>query len=89
MTLVNVGYGNMVACERIVAVIGSDTAPAKRLISEAKEDGRVIDVTCGKRTVSVIITDSDHIILSAFSTEALAARVAASGDNTGDTADAE
>ncbi len=75
MTLVNIGYNNMVACEHIIAIIGSDTAPAKRLIGEGKEAGRVIDATCGKKTLSVIITDSDHIILSALTPEALTSRV--------------
>ncbi len=78
MTLLNIGFSNMVACEHIVAVIGSDTSPAKRLIGEAKESGRVIDATCGKKTLSVIVTDSDHVILSALSPESIAKR--ASGD---------
>lgn len=78
MTFLNIGFSNMVAAEHIVAVIGSDTAPAKRLIGEAKESGRVIDATCGKRTQSVIVTDSDHVILSALSPESISKR--ASGD---------
>lgn len=81
MTLLNIGYSNMVACEHIVAVIGSDTAPAKRLIGEAKEAGRVIDATCGKRTLSVIVTDSDHVILSALSPDALKKRADGDEDN--------
>ena len=75
MTLVNIGYNNMVSCEHIIAVIGSDTAPAKRLIGEAKESGRIIDSTCGKKTQAVIVTDSDHIILSALTPESIAARI--------------
>ena len=74
MTLLNIGYANMVACEHIIAVIGSDTAPAKRLVAEAKDNGRLIDATCGKRTLSVIVTDSDHIILSALSPDSLSKR---------------
>lgn len=74
MTLLNIGYSNMVACEHIVAIIGSDSAPAKRLVGESKEAGRVIDATCGKRTLSVIVTDSDHVILSALSPDALSKR---------------
>ncbi len=74
MTFLNIGYSNLVAAEHVVAVIGSDTAPAKRLIGEAKEAGRVIDATCGKRTQSVIVTDSDHIILSALSPDAVGRR---------------
>lgn len=75
MTLVNIGYNNMVSCEHIIAVIGSDTAPAKRLIGEAKESGRIIDATCGKKTQAVIVTDSDHVILSALTPESIAARI--------------
>ena len=71
MTLLNIGYSNLVAVEHIIAVIAHDTAPAKRLVAEAKESGRLIDATCGKRTQSVIITDSDHVILSALSTDSL------------------
>lgn len=80
MTLLNIGYSNMVACEHIVAIIGSDTSPAKRLIGEAKESGRLIDATCGKRTLSVIVTDSDHVILSALSPEALCRRASGESD---------
>ncbi len=79
MTFINIGYSNLVAGEHVVAVIGSDAAPAKRLVSEAREAGRVIDATCGKRTLSVIVTDSDHVILSALSPEAIGRR-AGGGD---------
>ena len=75
MTLVNIGYNNMVSCEHIIAVIGSDTAPAKRLLGEAKESGRIIDATCGKKTQAVIVTDSDHVILSAIQAETVANRL--------------
>lgn len=81
MTLVNIGYGNFVSREHIIAVIGSDTAPAKRLIGESKEAGRAIDATCGKKTLSVIITDSDHIILSALTAETLSARINAASES--------
>lgn len=65
MKLIDVGYGNRVNSDRIVAVIGADSAPAKRLVSTAKEKFTAIDATCGKKTKSVIITDSGHIIMSA------------------------
>lgn len=74
MKFINIGYGNFVAAERIVAVVSPDSAPVKRLVQEAKEAGRVIDVSCGKRTRAVIITDSEHVLLSAFQSETLAAR---------------
>ena len=66
MKFINVGFGNMVAVERIVALASPEAAPIKRLVQNAKDDGRAIDVTCGRRTRSVIITDSEHVILSAI-----------------------
>ena len=75
MKFINVGFGNMVAAERIVALASPDSAPVKRLMQDAKDDGRSIDVTCGRRTRSVIITDSDHVILSAVQPETVANRV--------------
>ncbi len=67
MILLNIGYGNMVSADRIVAVISPESAPVKRIVQEAKENSMVIDATQGKKTKSVIITDSDHVILSAVS----------------------
>ena len=58
MKFINIGYGNMVAVDRIVTLVSPDSAPIKRLIQDAKDDGRVIDVTCGRKTRAVIITDS-------------------------------
>ncbi|MBE6662109.1 MAG: DUF370 domain-containing protein [Ruminococcaceae bacterium] len=75
MKFINVGFGNMVAVERIVALASPEAAPIKRLVQNAKDDGRAIDVTCGRRTRSVIITDSEHVILSAIQTETLAGRL--------------
>lgn len=75
MKFINVGFGNMVAADRVVAVANPDSAPIKRLIRDAKEDGHVIDVTCSRRTCSVIITDSEHIILSAVQTKTIANRL--------------
>lgn len=75
MKLANVGYGNTVAAERIIAIVNPDAAPVRRMVAEAKDTGRVIDATCGHKTRSVLITDSDHVILSALMTETLAARI--------------
>lgn len=75
MKFINVGFGNMVSAERIVALASPDSAPVKRLIQDARDDGRAIDVTCGRRTRSVIITDSEHVILSAIQTETIANRL--------------
>lgn len=62
--MLSLGLGNMVACDRIVCIVSPDTAPVKRLVQDAKDEGRAIDVTGGKKTLSVILTDSDHVILS-------------------------
>ena len=75
MKFINIGFGNMVSAGRIVAIASPDSAPIKRLVQDAKEDGRVIDVSCGRRTRAVIITDSDHVILSAIQTETLTNRL--------------
>ena len=75
MKFINVGFGNMVAAYRVVALASPDSAPVKRLVQDAKDDGRAIDVTCGRRTRSVIITDSEHVILSAIQTETIANRL--------------
>jgi len=75
MKFINVGFGNMVAVERVVALASPDSAPIKRLIQDAKDDGRVIDVSCGRRTRAVIVTDSEHVILSAIQTETIANRL--------------
>ncbi len=75
MKFINIGFGNMVAAERMVALVSPDSAPVKRLIQDAKDSGRVIDVTCGRRTRAVVITDSEHVILSAIQTETIANRL--------------
>ena len=75
MKFINVGFGNMVAADRVVALASPDSAPIKRLIQDSKDDGRAIDVTCGRRTRAVIITDSEHVILSAIQTETIANRL--------------
>ena len=75
MKFINIGFGNMVSAGRIVAIASPDSAPVKRLVQDAREDGRVIDVSCGRRTRAVIITDSDHVILSAIQTETITNRL--------------
>ena len=81
MRFINIGFGNMVACDRVVAVVAPDSAPVKRLIQDAKDAGRIIDVTCGRRTRAVLITDSDHVILSAVQTETISTRLNDSWDD--------
>ncbi len=83
MKFVNIGFSNMVSAERIVALASPESAPVKRLIQDSRESGRAIDCTCGKKTKSVLITDSDHVILSALSPETLNERIA------GDTEESE
>ena len=85
MKFINIGFGNMVAADRIVTLASPDSAPIKRLIQDAKDEGRVIDVSCGRRTRAVIITDSDHVILSAIQSETIANRL----DNNDDQIDTE
>ena len=80
MKFINVGFGNMVAAERVVALASPDSAPVKRLIQDAKDAGRVIDVTCGRKTRAVIITDSDHVVLSALQAETIANRLTSDQD---------
>ena len=75
MRLINIGYGNMVMDSRIISVVAPESAPVKRIIQEAKERGMCIDATYGRKTQSVIITDSDHVILSALSTENIAGKI--------------
>ena len=75
MKFINIGSGNMVAANRVVALASPDSAPIKRLIAEAKEDGRIIDVSCGRRTRTVIFTDSEHLILSAIKAETISNRL--------------
>lgn len=64
MNLINIGFGNLVNADRIVAIVSPDSAPVKRIVQTGKENGSLIDATHGRRTMSVIITDSDNVILS-------------------------
>ena len=80
MKLINIGFGNLVSANRLVAVVSSDSAPIKRIISDARDKGQLIDATYGRRTRAVIITDSGHVILSAIQPETVAGRVAGRAD---------
>ena len=75
MKLINIGFGNMVSANRLVAIVSPESAPIKRIIQDAKERGTLIDATYGRRTRAVIVTDSDHVILSAVQPEKVANRL--------------
>lgn len=87
MKFINIGFGNMVSAGRIIAIASPDAAPIKRLVQDAKRENRVIDVSCGRRTRSVIITDSEHVVLSAIAAETITNRLA--NDLAEDSADEE
>ena len=80
MKFINIGFGIMVSSNRIVAIVSPDSAPVKRLMQDAKDSGRVIDASCGRRTRAVIVTDSEHIIFSALQTETIANRLGGNTD---------
>ncbi|NBG89138.1 extracellular matrix/biofilm regulator RemA [Isachenkonia alkalipeptolytica] len=73
--LINIGFGNIVAVNRIVAIVSPESAPIKRMIQEARERSMLVDATYGRRTRAVIVTDSEHIILSAIQPETVAQRL--------------
>ena len=75
MQLVNIGFGNIIASNKIVAIVSPESAPIKRMIQEAKDAKTAVDATCGRRTRAVLIMDSGHIILSAVQPETVAGRV--------------
>lgn len=84
MKLINIGFGNMVSAERLVAIVSPDSAPIKRMVQEARDRGTLIDATFGRKTKAVLIMDSDHIVLSALQPTSVAGRLsgkeAAGGD---------
>jgi len=84
MKLINIGFGNIVSANRLVAIVSPESAPIKRIIQEARDRGTLIDATYGRRTRAVIITDSDHIILSSVQPETVAHRLATKEDNSKD-----
>jgi len=73
--LINIGFGNIVSASRLIAIVSPESAPIKRIIQEARDRGMLIDATYGRRTRAVIITDSDHVILSAVQPETVANRL--------------
>lgn len=75
MRLVNIGYGNMVAAERVIAVVAPEAAPVRRMIQDARDRGQVIDATCGHKTKAAIMMDSEHVVLSPLMPETIAGRV--------------
>lgn len=75
MKLINIGFGNMVSADRLIAIVSPESAPIKRIIQEARDNARLIDATYGRRTRAVIVCDSDHIILSAVQPETVANRL--------------
>ena len=75
MQLENIGFGNIVSANRIIAIVSPESAPIKRMVQEAKDKGTAIDATYGRRTRAVVITDSDHLILSALQPETVASRL--------------
>lgn len=81
MRLINIGFGNMVNADRIISIVSPDSAPIKRIIREAEDRGNLINATYGRRTRAVIVTDSDHIVLSALQTETVAARLGSEEGN--------
>lgn len=74
MKLINIGFGNLVSSRRLIAIVSPDSAPVKRIVQEAKANGKAIDATYGRRCKAVLVTDSDHIILSAISPETIGNR---------------
>ena len=74
MNLINIGFGSMISAARVLAVVAPDSAPIKRVVQEARERGMLIDASYGRKTKSVILMDTDHVILSAITPEAVSAR---------------
>ena len=74
MKLINIGFSNLINSDKIIAVLSPDSAPAKRIVADAKKEKRLIDATQGRKTESVIITDSDHIVLSYLSNDEIYSR---------------
>ena len=75
MDLINIGFGNLISAQRLIAIVSPDSAPVKRLIQESRDSGMLIDATYGRKTASICIMDSDHVILSALPPEKLASRL--------------
>lgn len=89
MKLINIGYGNLVNSSKVVSVVSPDAAPIKRLIQDTRDTGKLIDASSGKKTRSVIIADSGHIILSALTAETIQSRMGSDTENEGGDSDDE
>lgn len=76
MKLINIGFGNIISANRLIAIVSPESAPIKRMVQEARDMGRLVDATYGRRTRAVLIMDSDHIVLSALQPETVAGRLA-------------
>ena len=75
MQFINIGFGNLVSVQRLIAVVSPDSAPVKRLMQESRDRGMLIDATYGRKTAAVLVMDSDHVVLSALAAERLAPRL--------------
>ena len=75
MDLINIGFGNLISAQRLIAIVSPDSAPVKRLIQESRDSGMLIDANYGRKTAAVLIMDSDHVVLSALTTEKMAPRL--------------
>lgn len=75
MKLINIGFGNLINSDRLISIVSPDSAPIKRLIQESRDTGMLVDATYGRKTAAVLIMDSGHIVLSAFSTEKMSGRL--------------
>lgn len=82
--LINIGFGNIISANRVVAIVSPESAPIKRIITDAREGEKLIDATYGRRTRAVIVMDSGHIVLSAIQPETVANRFLFTKDGTGD-----
>jgi regulator of extracellular matrix RemA (YlzA/DUF370 family) len=82
MTLISIGFGNLISAERLVTILNSDSSPVKRLVHQAKEKGTLIDASCGRKTQSVLIMDSGHVVLSALSSETVLNKIFKNEDTT-------
>ena len=75
MQFINIGFGNLISSERLVAIVSPDSAPIKRMIQSAKDNGTAVDATCGRKTKAVLVMDSGHILLSALLPETIAKKI--------------
>ncbi|MBW4517943.1 MAG: DUF370 domain-containing protein [Timaviella obliquedivisa GSE-PSE-MK23-08B] len=82
--LINIGFGNIVSANRVIAIVSPESAPIKRIINDARDRGQLVDATYGRRTRAVIISDSGHVVLSAIQPETVANRFVVSKDSNGD-----